>query len=137
MSRIKLLKNLGAVAVLAIGASTGLSAQTGTLESQRTEIQRADLSGAPGMEIVSSTVEVKPGEGVELHFHHGIEAFYVLQGGRLEYPDGRHVDLATGTSKLNLREVRHGGYKNVGNTTIKFFTVHVVDKARPLYNRGP
>lgn len=44
--------------------------------------------------------------------------------------------LATGTTVLNLRDVKHGGYKIVGDTSLKLFTVHIVDKGKPLYDYG-
>jgi quercetin dioxygenase-like cupin family protein len=52
----------------------------------RTQLKRVDLSGALGMEVISSIVEFKPGEEVPKHFHHGIEAAYVLQGAMLQTP---------------------------------------------------
>ena len=127
-------RTLGAAAIFGAGAIAGLSAQTLTDNPHRSELKRADLSGAPGMEVISSIVEVKPGESIDLHFHHGVEAYYALQGGTLEYADGRHVDMVAGTSGMNLRDVKHRGFKNVGDTSAEFFTVHVVDKGRPLYD---
>ncbi|WP_257789750.1 hypothetical protein [Acidovorax carolinensis] len=32
------------------------------------------------MEVIVSVIEIKPGERSNLHLHHGIEAFHVLQG---------------------------------------------------------
>jgi len=34
---------------------------------------------------------------------------------------------------VNLRDVEHGGWTVVGDTPLKVFTVHVVDKGKPLY----
>jgi hypothetical protein len=44
------------------------------------------------------------------------------------------VTLATATTVMNLRDVKHGGFKVVGDTSLKLFTVHIVDKGRPLYD---
>jgi hypothetical protein len=41
--------------------------------------------------------------------------------------------MATGTPILNLRDVAHGGFKVVGDTRLKLFTVHIVDKGKALY----
>ena len=73
--------------------------------------------------------------GAELprHFHHGIETGYVLEGTLVQYPGKPPVMLETGTSILNLRDVPHGGFKVVGAGPLKLFTVHVVDKGKPLY----
>ncbi len=45
--------------------------------------------------------------------------------------------LATGASLLNLRDAKHGGFKVVGSASLKLFTVHVVDKNKPLYEFVP
>jgi len=128
------LRSCGAILVFGLGVATGIVAQTRTDISQRVEHKRADLSGAPGMEVVASTAEYKPGEGIDLHFHHGVEAAYVLQGARVQYPGKDPATLATGTTVMNLRDVKHGGFKVVGDTSLKLFTVHIVDKGRPLYD---
>ena len=128
------MRSCGAILVVGLGVATGIVAQTRTDISQRVEHKRADLSGAPGMEVVASTAEYKPGEGIDLHFHHGVEAAYVLQGARVQYPGKDPVTLATGTTVMNLRDVKHGGFKVVGDTSLKLFTVHIVDKGRPLYD---
>jgi quercetin dioxygenase-like cupin family protein len=100
----------------------------------RSELKRADLSGAPGMEVISSIVEFKPGEEIPKHFHHGIETAYVLQGAMLQAPGKEPALLATGTAITNLRDVVHGGVKVVGDKSFKLFTVHIVDKNKPLYD---
>lgn len=100
----------------------------------RKEISRVDLSGAPGMEVVSSMVEYKKGETLPRHFHHGIEAAYVIQGTQVQLPGKDPITLATGTPVLNLRAIAHGGYVIVGDTPLKLFTVHIVDKGKPLYD---
>ena len=35
---------------------------------------------------------------------------------------------------MNLRDGRHAGFVVVGDTPLKLFTVHVVDKGKPLYD---
>jgi quercetin dioxygenase-like cupin family protein len=134
MTGAAVLRSCGAILVFGLGVATGIVAQTRTDISQRVEHKRADLSGAPGMEVVASTAEYKPGEGIDLHFHHGVEAAYVLQGARVQYPGKDPATLATGTTVMNLRDVKHGGFKVVGDTSLKLFTVHIVDKGRPLYD---
>ena len=99
----------------------------------RKELKRTDLSGAPGMEVVASVTEYKPGDTVSLHVHHGVETGYVLEGGKID-TNGKAGELVTGAPILNLRDVPHGGWKNSGTTTIKLFTVHIVDKGKPLYD---
>jgi len=45
--------------------------------------------------------------------------------------------LPTGLSLMNLRSVPHGGWKVVGDTTTRLFTVHIVDKGKPLNDVPP
>ncbi len=118
--------------VLALGMSSAGWAQ----DAARKELRRADLSGAPGMEVVLSVSEYKPGDSLVAHFHHGVEAGYVLEGGKVQVPGKDATDLPTGGSIITLRDVPHGGWKNVGSSTIKLLTVHVVDKGRPLYDES-
>jgi hypothetical protein len=102
--------------------------------SNRKEVGRVDLSGAPGMEVVSSISEYKTGEVLGKHLHHGVEAAYVIQGTTVQIPGKDPMPLDTGTPVLNLRDVMHGGYKVVGQQSLKLFTVHIVDKGKPLYD---
>jgi quercetin dioxygenase-like cupin family protein len=101
---------------------------------QRKELRRVDLSGAPGMEVVSSISEFKPGEELPRHIHHGVEAGYVVQGAMVQNPGQQPMMLATGAPILNLRDVPHGGFKVVGPGNLILFTVHTVDKGKPLYD---
>ena len=117
--------------MMACAATFSVAAQeAGT----RTELRRADLSGAPGMEVVLSISELKPGSEISAHIHHGIEAGYVLEGGMIQAPGQAPSALAVGTSIMNLRDIAHGGFKVVGDKTIKLVTVHIVDKGKPLYD---
>jgi len=112
---------------------TGSIVATAQDSPARSELKRADLSGANGMEVISSIVEVQPGTEVQLHFHHGVETAYVLQGTMIQPPGKAPVMVETGSSLLNLRDVPHGGYKVVGDKPLRLFTVHIVDKGKPLY----
>jgi len=119
--------------VFALGVGMGIVAQTVGDLPQRVEQKRADLSGAPGMEVVASIIELKPGEESRLHTHHGIEAAYVIQGATVQSPGQAPGPLPTGTTLLNLRDVKHGAFKVTGDTPLRYFAVHVVDKGKPLY----
>lgn len=132
LSRIRRLGS--AAGIFGLGLATGLVAQTLTDSPQRVEQKRADLTGAPGMEVIASTAEYKPGDTIDEHFHHGVEAAYVLQGAQVQVPGKEPNTLPTGATVMNLRDVRHGGFKVIGDTSLKLFTVHVVDKGKPLYD---
>jgi hypothetical protein len=134
MQKAFVVKPLIGVALFALGVATTLVAQTLTDSPQRVEQKRADLSGAPGMEVIASIGEYKNGESIDLHVHHGIEVAYVVQGASVQVPGQAPMMLPTGASLLNLRDVKHGGFKVVGDTPLKLYTVHVVDKGKPLYD---
>jgi len=134
MNKTTLIRIFACLLLFSGGVATGLVAQTLNDSPQRVEQKRTDLSGAPGMEVIASTAEYKPGDSIDLHSHHGIEALYVVQGASVQAPGKDPVKLATGATILNLRDVRHAGFKVVGDTSLKVFTVHVVDKGKPLYD---
>ena len=127
MNRLSIVKLLSAAALLAACVSVTASAQ----EVKRTEIKKSDLTGT-NMEVIMSVVEAPPGAVLAKHFHHGEEAFYVLEGAMVEMPDGKKADRAAGTGNINVREVPHAGYKVVGDKTLKLLTVHIVDKGKPM-----
>src|SRR5689334_1902871 len=124
----------GCCAVIAL---IGLIAQSPAASAQdppgRKELKRTDLSGAPGMEVVTSIIEFKPGETIPRHSHHGVESAYVIQGATLQPPGKPPRTIATGANLQNLRDVVHGGDKIIGNTSFKLFTVHIIDKGKPLF----
>jgi quercetin dioxygenase-like cupin family protein len=100
----------------------------------RREIRRLDVPGAPNKQIVVEMNEFKPGEGLARHSHPGIEQGIVLQGAMMQ-PDGKEpFKVETGTLLQNMPDVEHGGWKIVGETSLKAFSVYVVDRDRPLYN---
>ncbi|MEO6185551.1 MAG: cupin domain-containing protein [Steroidobacteraceae bacterium] len=124
--------------VLSVAALTVLGFASASIQAQdsagRKELSRADLSGAPGMEVILSITELKPGDVIGEHFHHGIEAGYIIQGGTVEQAGKPPITFADGSPIMNLRDVLHGGYKVIGTKTLKLVTVHVVDKGKPLYD---
>ena len=123
---------LAGLILFSLGLTTGLFA--GSADSdQRQQKHRSDLSGAPGMEVIASIAEYLPGDRLGQHFHHGVEAAYVVQGASLQNAQGKVIQLPDGASVLNLREVEHGGFEVLGNRSLKLFTVHIVDKDKPIY----
>jgi quercetin dioxygenase-like cupin family protein len=124
-------------AVIAVAAGLAVAGLAPAQDSpQRKEMKRADLTGT-NMEVILSTAEYKPGETIARHIHHGEEAFYVLEGATVETPDGKQIQLATGSGSINKRDVPHAGFKVVGDKPLKLVTVHIVDKGAPLYDAPP
>ncbi|MBS0379174.1 MAG: cupin domain-containing protein [Proteobacteria bacterium] len=101
--------------------------------AQRQELKRTDLSGAPGMEVITSVTELHKGETLPRHSHHGIESGYVLQGTMVQLPGEAPKMMPTGAAIQNLRDVPHAGFTVVGEVPLKLLSVHVVDKGKPLY----
>ena len=101
---------------------------------QRKEVRRVDLSGAPGMEVVSSVSTFQPGDEFPRHLHHGVELGYVVQGTMVQLPGQAPTMMATGAPIMNLRDAVHGGFKVMGPGNLILFTVHSVDKGKPLYD---
>jgi quercetin dioxygenase-like cupin family protein len=134
MKMSALTASLAGVFLFSLGVATAQLAQTASDSPQRVEQKRTDLTGAADMEVVASVAEYKPGASLARHTHHGVEAAYVVQGASVQYPGKAAVTLPTGTTVLNLRDVQHAGFTVVGDTSLKLFTVHIVDKGKPLYD---
>jgi quercetin dioxygenase-like cupin family protein len=100
---------------------------------QRQELKRADLTTCAGMEVITSVSEIKKGESIPRHYHHGIETGYVLQGTMVQLPGQAPTMLQTGSTIMNARDVPHAGFTVVGDQPLKLLTVHIVDKGKPLY----
>ena len=98
---------------------------------QRQELKRADLSS--DMEVITSISEIRKGETVPRHAHHGIETGYVVQGSMVQLPGQAPTMMQTGSSFMNLRDVPHAGFTVVGDQPLKLLTVHVVDRNKALY----
>jgi quercetin dioxygenase-like cupin family protein len=123
-----------AMVIMLSASAVTVSAATGSSDlPERVELKRADLSGAPDMEVITSVSEFKKGESIPRHFHHGIETGYVLQGTMVQLPGKEPTMMETGTPIFNLRDVPHAGFTVVGEVPLKLLTVHVVDKNKPLY----
>jgi hypothetical protein len=101
---------------------------------ERTILNQADLGGATGMEVISSILVIQPGTTVPAHFHNGIESGRVIVGGMIQMPGKEAIMLETGAPIFNLRDVMHGGWTSVGDQPITLYTVHVVDKGKPLFD---
>jgi quercetin dioxygenase-like cupin family protein len=98
-----------------------------------TELKRADLEGAPGMEVITSRGEYQRGQSIPAHSHHGIETGYVVQGAMVQLPGKEPMMLPTGAPIWNLRDAAHAGFTVVGDTPLILLTVHIVDKGKPVY----
>ena len=107
-----------------------------TAEPNRIVLKTADLTGTD-KEIIIAVLEVPPGVTIARHTHPGEEATYVLEGAKLQMPDGKEIDRPVGQAGVNVRDVPHAGYKVVGDKALKILTVHIVDKGKPMTVPAP
>jgi len=128
MSPVRVLTVIAACLLMACGWA---DTPRGDL-AQRQELKRADLTSTD-MEVITSVSEIKKGETVPRHTHHGIETGYVLQGTMVQLPGQAPTLMQTGSSFLNARDAPHAGFTVVGDQPLRLLTVHVVDKNKPLY----
>ena len=105
-----------ALSVLAVCIFATLIARPALAQEgvKRTILNQADLSGAPGMEVISSILEVQPGTTVPRHFHNGIECGRVLEGTMVQYPGKEPQMMATGAAIFNLRGAFRSEERRVG-----------------------
>jgi quercetin dioxygenase-like cupin family protein len=126
---------VNAAAIVSVFALiTTVSAETMQADlPQRQELKRADLTTSPNMEVITSISEIKKGEIIPRHYHHGIETGHVVQGTMVQLPGQAPTMMQTGSAIMNLRDVPHAGFTVIGDQPLKLLTVHVVDKGKPLY----
>lgn len=98
----------------------------------RTELNRADVSGAEGLEAVVSRLEIAPGATVPPHSHPGDEHLIVLAGGSLSLPDGKVLEFKPGMAMMFPKGKVHGNLTNMGTAPIVVYTTHIVEKGQPL-----
>ena len=127
-------RTMAGTLLFSLGLATGLAASTVADSPARQEQARTNLSGAPDMEVIGSIIEIAPGQSSQLHTHHGVELYHVLQGAPIDVPGHGGVELVTGATAFNLRDVPHGAFTVRGDKPLKLLTVHIVDKDQPLYD---
>jgi hypothetical protein len=127
---VKITKQL----VVLIFVSMNSVVQAEILDKNRVEKDRGDIACNSQMEIISSISTFKAGDKIPLHFHNGIETAYTIQGATLINDEGRQVIMKTGDTLIALRNKIHGGLTIAPQNELKLFTVHIVDKDKPIYN---
>jgi quercetin dioxygenase-like cupin family protein len=73
----------------------------------------------------------KPGEGVPLHVHPGVEMAYVVEGTIEFRMGGQTVVKHAGDTTMVPRGVPHSA-KNIGSDTARVVSAFVIDKGAPL-----
>ena len=129
---MRLVQSVAIVSLCALIAAVWADTMQDDL-AQRQELKRANLTTSPDMEVITSISEIKKGESIPRHYHHGIETGYVLQGTTVQLPGQAPTMMQTGSAIMNLRGAPHAGFTVVGDQPLKLLTVHIVDKNKPLY----
>ncbi|UZD90066.1 hypothetical protein [Cognatishimia activa] len=99
---------------------------------QRSELNRAPLTGVEGMEVIVSKLVLQNGGRIVLHTHPGDEHAVIVKGGKVELPNGKIVDFADDTPMFFPEGPAHGGVTSRNETPIIIYTTHIVRAGEPL-----
>jgi quercetin dioxygenase-like cupin family protein len=100
---------------------------------KRTELQRSDLVGAEGKEVVVFQAEIAPGAETGRHFHPGPEYLYILEGTMILQPDAHEpMTLTKGQSANNPAKHVHNGKNTSTTEPVKVLGFLISDKGQPL-----
>jgi quercetin dioxygenase-like cupin family protein len=100
----------------------------------RTELSRADLSGSATMEVIVARLEMFPGASIPQHFHFGDEHLIVVQGGPATLASGKVIEFTTGAALHFPAGKVHGGFTASGEAPLIVYTMHIVEKGKPMMN---
>lgn len=104
-----------------------------TFDNNRKEIHRGG-SAVMYPVVITSLTTFKAGERIPAHYHHGIETAYVIQGAELLADNGGISKMETGETIFDIQNKIHGGVTIGAKSELRLFTVHIVDRNKPLYN---
>ena len=129
------MKSVPVMAALVAGIAIGmlgtqiLNAQPGI---KRALLQKVDVAGVEGREVVLGTAEVPPGMAAGRHYHHGQEIGYLLEGTAVMEVQGKPpLTLKAGDSYQIEAGAPHDAL-NTGSTPAKVLAVYIVEKGKPL-----
>jgi quercetin dioxygenase-like cupin family protein len=111
------------------GASAGATASRGGAE----ELMRRDLIGAPGKEVVMSTIEVPPGASSPPHRHYAQVFVYMLEGRMImQVKGGPQVTIGPGqTFYENPSDIHTVGANASKTEPARFLAILIKDKGKP------
>lgn len=100
---------------------------------KRTILQRNDLPGAEGKEVIMYEALIAPGAESGRHFHPGPEHFYVLDGAMILEADGHQpATLRKGETGHNPPEHVHNVKNASASEPAKALAVVIAEKGQPL-----
>ncbi len=128
------MKTTRITAIAALIAAGGLAlqgAQAQLAGTQRTDLQRHDLS-VPGREVIQARVDIGEGVASPKHKHPGEEIIYVLEGS-LEYDvEGQPPRTLKAGEVLFIPAGTVHAARNVGKGNAAELATYVVEKGKPL-----
>jgi quercetin dioxygenase-like cupin family protein len=99
---------------------------------KRTELQRGDVAGVAGREVVQAMAEIPAGVAAGRHTHPGEEFGYVVDGTVLVEIDGKPAQtLKAGQSFLIPAGAVHNA-TNKSGAVARVLATYVVEKGKPL-----
>lgn len=98
----------------------------------RQVLHEKPLSGVQGVNVIVSTLVIKPGGRVPLHTHPGDEHAVIVTGGEVRMPNGKDMRFPDGTPMFFAAGTVHGGVSNRGHSDIEIVTTHIVDADKPF-----
>ena len=117
--------------VAAAVALTAVAQEAAKQPVQRAILERHDLSGVAGKEVVLGTATLPAGAEIGFHTHSGDEAGYVVKGTLIWKVRGQpDKTLKAGDSFFNPRGSVHSVVGGAGGATA--FSTWIVDKGKPL-----
>jgi len=132
------LPSLAVVTALVAGVAAGatgdrlLRAQQPANGITRTVLQRADVPGAPGKEVILSLSEFAPGASSARHMHPGGELAYILEGGLVAEIGGKPAaTVKAGASYVQPPAIVHEAKNASATAKARAIACTVVDKGQP------
>ena len=127
-----------ALAALALSPHTLADATPAAPQAQRTVLERHDLSGVEGKEVILGTAQLPPGAVIGWHIHHGDESGYVLKGQLLLKLKGQPDRvLKAGDHFFNPAGLVHSLAAEPDGEGGTAVSTWIVDKGKPLAEPAP
>ncbi len=101
-------------------------------EFKRTELQRGDVAGAAGREVVQAIAEIPPGVASGRHTHPGEEFGYVLEGTVVVSIDGKPAATFKAGQAFIIPAGQIHDATNKGTAGAKVLATYIIEKGKPV-----
>jgi quercetin dioxygenase-like cupin family protein len=117
-------------AVLGVGLDRLVTAQAELFK--RTPLQKVDDPGAANYDVVMGSADVLPGGTSGMHWHHGLEASYVIDGEIVVQVEGQPDRTVKAGEPFKIDPTKHHNAINKSSKPTKILAVYIVEKGKPL-----